>query len=175
MGPPADPRHDDARDPGTGSRVRAAAAEFLGSSHARPFLDDRAGAGEVARAFLAACHERLGVRADLLDEDQLREAVLEVLPPLLDPAAGASKRAVAIVKALLDHQLETASNPSGWRLGAVLDEIEPEFARRLARSGGREVRPDREPLRRPGSKLGRNDPCPCGSGKKHKKCCGRGS
>lgn len=23
-------------------------------------------------------------------------------------------------------------------------------------------------------KIGRNDPCPCASGKKHKKCCGRG-
>jgi hypothetical protein len=23
-------------------------------------------------------------------------------------------------------------------------------------------------------KIGRNDPCPCGSGKKHKKCCGKG-
>nr|WP_274604158.1 SEC-C metal-binding domain-containing protein [Sphingomonas sp. CFBP 13714] len=22
------------------------------------------------------------------------------------------------------------------------------------------------------SKVGRNDPCPCGSGKKHKRCCG---
>lgn len=28
--------------------------------------------------------------------------------------------------------------------------------------------------RRPGKKIGRNDPCPCGSGKKYKKCCGRG-
>ncbi|MDD4802944.1 MAG: preprotein translocase subunit SecA [Syntrophomonas sp.] len=25
-----------------------------------------------------------------------------------------------------------------------------------------------------GEKIGRNDPCPCGSGKKYKKCCGRG-
>jgi uncharacterized protein YecA (UPF0149 family) len=24
-----------------------------------------------------------------------------------------------------------------------------------------------------GRKIGRNDPCPCGSGKKYKKCCGR--
>lgn len=24
-----------------------------------------------------------------------------------------------------------------------------------------------------GEKIGRNDPCPCGSGKKHKKCCGK--
>jgi uncharacterized protein YecA (UPF0149 family) len=24
-----------------------------------------------------------------------------------------------------------------------------------------------------GPKVGRNDPCPCGSGKKYKKCCGK--
>ena len=28
--------------------------------------------------------------------------------------------------------------------------------------------------RRPGGKVGRNDPCPCGSGKKYKLCCGAG-
>lgn len=27
-------------------------------------------------------------------------------------------------------------------------------------------------VRREAPKIGRNDPCPCGSGKKHKKCCG---
>jgi SEC-C motif domain protein len=27
-------------------------------------------------------------------------------------------------------------------------------------------------VRREGPKVGRNDPCPCGSGKKYKKCCG---
>jgi hypothetical protein len=30
-----------------------------------------------------------------------------------------------------------------------------------------------KPIVRAGSKLGRNDPCPCGSGKKYKKCCAR--
>ena len=29
-----------------------------------------------------------------------------------------------------------------------------------------------EPVRRAAPKVGRNDPCPCGSGKKFKKCCG---
>ncbi len=28
-----------------------------------------------------------------------------------------------------------------------------------------------EPIRRRGQKIGRNDPCPCGSGKKYKQCC----
>ncbi|MCM1244254.1 MAG: SEC-C metal-binding domain-containing protein [Roseburia sp.] len=29
-------------------------------------------------------------------------------------------------------------------------------------------------IRNEGPKVGRNDPCPCGSGKKYKHCCGRG-
>ena len=36
--------------------------------------------------------------------------------------------------------------------------------------GGRLTEP-REPYRAP-AKIGRNEPCPCGSGKKYKKCCG---
>jgi len=31
----------------------------------------------------------------------------------------------------------------------------------------------RQPLLRQGPKVGRNDPCPCGSGKKFKQCCGK--
>lgn len=38
-------------------------------------------------------------------------------------------------------------------------------------SGGEES--TAQPVRREGEKIGRNAPCPCGSGKKYKKCCGR--
>ncbi len=31
----------------------------------------------------------------------------------------------------------------------------------------------KEPVKRKEAKIGRNDPCPCGSGKKYKNCCGR--
>jgi uncharacterized protein len=31
--------------------------------------------------------------------------------------------------------------------------------------------PSAEPFRRSTARVGRNDPCPCGSGKKYKKCC----
>ena len=30
----------------------------------------------------------------------------------------------------------------------------------------------KQTVKRDGIKVGRNDPCPCGSGKKYKKCCG---
>jgi preprotein translocase subunit SecA len=35
-----------------------------------------------------------------------------------------------------------------------------------------ETQRTREPKKREATKVGRNDPCPCGSGKKYKKCCG---
>ena len=38
--------------------------------------------------------------------------------------------------------------------------------------GGEKEKPRRVPVRK-GKKIGPNDPCPCGSGKKYKKCCGR--
>jgi preprotein translocase subunit SecA len=35
-----------------------------------------------------------------------------------------------------------------------------------------EAQRTRQPKKREATKVGRNDPCPCGSGKKYKKCCG---
>ena len=32
--------------------------------------------------------------------------------------------------------------------------------------------PSPQTVKRPNAKVGRNDPCPCGSGRKYKKCCG---
>ncbi len=41
-----------------------------------------------------------------------------------------------------------------------------------AQSAGGDDSAQRRPERKKG-KIGRNDPCPCGSGKKYKNCCGR--
>jgi preprotein translocase subunit SecA len=40
-------------------------------------------------------------------------------------------------------------------------------------SGGKEEDQKLKQVRRKSGKIGRNDPCPCGSGKKYKKCCGK--
>jgi uncharacterized protein YecA (UPF0149 family) len=50
-------------------------------------------------------------------------------------------------------------------------EAQSAFARaqpREARGGSDAV----QTVKRDGRKVGRNEPCPCGSGKKYKKCCG---
>jgi len=47
-----------------------------------------------------------------------------------------------------------------------------EVAKPIAAKSGKEVETQkREPVRKT-QKVGRNDPCPCGSGKKYKQCCG---
>jgi preprotein translocase subunit SecA len=44
-----------------------------------------------------------------------------------------------------------------------------------ATSAALKQKPTSTPVVRSDEKVGRNDPCPCGSGKKYKKCCGRAS
>ena len=54
------------------------------------------------------------------------------------------------------------------RLATILDRLPDRAINRAA-----EVTPfQTDTIRRSGPKIGRNDPCPCGSGRKFKRCCG---
>ena len=55
----------------------------------------------------------------------------------------------------------TAQDNSKQRASDVVSEASAQVAREKA-----------QPVRT-GPKVGRNDPCPCGSGKKYKQCCGK--
>jgi len=60
---------------------------------------------------------------------------------------------------------------AGGRDGGILGRPEARSQPRLAE---RSLRPTAStaPIKIAGKKIGRNDPCPCGSGRKYKKCCG---
>jgi preprotein translocase subunit SecA len=71
---------------------------------------------------------------------------------------------------LLDQSGVSAAAPAPAQGGGRMPEAAARMMERVlppapGRSGG--------PVRRDAQKVGRNDPCPCGSGKKYKKCCGR--
>jgi preprotein translocase subunit SecA len=79
--------------------------------------------------------------------------------------------------------LRAGENGDGRRPRAVsttVDELEEDFQRRKrreleqARMAGAGEYQQVQQVVRSGAKIGRNDPCPCGSGKKYKKCCGAG-
>jgi preprotein translocase subunit SecA len=54
-----------------------------------------------------------------------------------------------------------------------LGEMQRRQEQELTYSGGESTPAKKQPRRRASKKIGRNDPCPCGSGKKYKKCCGK--
>jgi len=64
----------------------------------------------------------------------------------------------------------TATGPvpgrHGERMPAMSDQVS-------SNGDGSELKLDLAPVRRDTPKVGRNEPCPCGSGKKFKNCCGR--
>jgi len=63
----------------------------------------------------------------------------------------------------------TATGPEPGRRGERLGAADG-----VSENGdGAELKLDLAPVRRDVPKVGRNDPCPCGSGKKFKNCCGR--
>ncbi|HZR58696.1 MAG TPA: SEC-C metal-binding domain-containing protein, partial [Terriglobales bacterium] len=66
---------------------------------------------------------------------------------------------------------------SSRHVSTSVDEIEEAFQRKKKReldqarmAGSGDAQTVQQVVR--GDKIGRNDPCPCGSGKKYKKCCG---
>jgi preprotein translocase subunit SecA len=73
---------------------------------------------------------------------------------------------------------QAGGNGASRRAQTTIDEIEAEFQRKKkreleqARMAGSGDQAPVQQVRREGAKIGRNDPCPCGSGKKYKKCHG---
>ena len=62
----------------------------------------------------------------------------------------------------------------------VLQAILPDYAKELEKNAGKRARKGRsedafrqQPIVRQARKIGRNDPCPCGSGKRYKFCHGK--
>jgi hypothetical protein len=121
-----------------------------------------AAAPMVLTQFLwAACTHADRSPGDLEQED-LNVAFLESVAPLTLPRE-IHDRVPRLCSAFLGY-LETAGRLGGGReLGTYLKALRPKYAEIAAGKP--------KPLKNPGSKLGRNDPCPCGSGKKYKKCC----
>ncbi|MDJ0521680.1 MAG: SEC-C metal-binding domain-containing protein [Planctomycetota bacterium] len=119
-------------------------------------------APEVLTAFLEAACEQRQVDPHDIEESDLKPALLEHVARLALPAS-ARAEVPALCAAFL-AEMQTAGRLSGGEgLGLYVRALKKPF---LAAAEGRT-----ETLRGPETKLGRNDPCPCGSGRKYKKCC----
>ena len=88
-------------------------------------------------------------------------------PRMLVIAPWEPKMIAEIEKAIQKSDL--GINPSND--GKVIRLVVPELNEERRKELYREQKRSKTVVK--GEKIGRNDPCPCGSGKKYKKCCGR--
>ena len=102
--------------------------------------------------------------------DQLRQGIGLRAIGQLNPLDEYKKEAFDMFEAMIqDIQLEVS------RLCLLAHITErPQERQNLSSNHDGSAPSKRQPIRKaPGEKIGRNSPCPCGSGKKYKNCCGR--
>jgi len=151
-------------------------AAFLDSSAARSLS---AGAGKDARgiveAWLEACYEDLGKAPRLLDGEDVRALLGSLLPSRMKRRDPRAAHVPEIVTAYLDHLEATQVVTQAFEIRQALDEALDAFASAVATGANVPERAPKQPdpFVHRASKLGRNDPCSCGSGKKYKKCHGK--
>jgi hypothetical protein len=137
------------------------ASEFAGSTPFSFFVTDiKDHAHIVAAEFLK--------RAGAVTEEAVRRALLEELPTLNLPEQ--TRAAVPeIVRTFLEWLQDSGRLGEGYSLGLFVGALAPAYHERCSPRGGLRV----PPIVRKTPAIGRNDPCPCESGRKYKKCCGK--
>jgi preprotein translocase subunit SecA len=108
-----------------------------------------------------ACAHR-GLEPAKLEEEDLKHALLEHVARL-DLDADVRPFIPSLCRGYLEDLQRQGRLGTGHTLGRFVGALKEAFV------AADRLRP--QTFTRPGDKIGRNDPCPCGSGKKFKKCC----
>ena len=138
-------------------------ADFCASDAVRGFPGGvREFAGPALTHFLLAACQGRGIEPDDLQEQDLKSALLGAVARM-DVPPSVKADMPGLCGAFLGWLQEQGRLGGGRALGAYVRALKPAFEEAVSGKA--------KPIVRPGSRLGRNDPCPCGSGKKYKKCC----
>jgi SEC-C motif len=149
--------------------------EFLRSEEAAaipgPTEDERR---EIAHRLHAALDE-VGRPLAKLSTGDVHGWLLHAVPDRFEPGDSLGRHVGAVLKALVAFAARTSGETLARVRDAVHDSIE-DLEHALQHGHSHQHHHDEEELQEPyvrgGPKIGRNDPCPCGSGKKFKKCHG---
>ncbi len=111
-----------------------------------------------------------------LNEEHIRHFLLEYAIHKMALTKESGKTIPDLMSKFIDYLDTNGYIKNGINLKKVLNENSKEFSKLLPAK-----KPTTEHVKESANisatkneiKIGRNDPCPCGSGKKYKKCCGR--
>ncbi len=148
-------------------------AEFLDSEAGR--VAPPSGASDKRRGALLLCRVALedhGAEPRLLDGEQVRALLLEGVARRLGAGDELAASMPELARAFFRFVAETQMAPNAFEVEMTLSTIDAAFidaARSVA--PGERIAGRTETVRHRADKVGRNDACPCGSGKKFKQCC----
>jgi hypothetical protein len=151
-------------------------AAFLDSEHAQKLTGTKRDAvHQITDRFLACCYDELGKAPRHLDGDDLHAIVGHMLPGHFGRNDPLAAQAGPVLRAYLEFLGEVAVVSQMFELRRALDHTLPEFEHAVATGehAHHAPAPPQKPFVHRASKTGRNDPCPCGSSKKFKQCCGK--
>ena len=157
------------------SAIRLDCAAFLDGAAARDLPYPRATVRTCVERFLACAYRELGKAPHLLDGDELEEILRERLPAHFGARDPLAEAVEDVLTAFLADLGQRAVVLHSFELQRALLGQAGTFRRRVAAGdlAGRAPGPAARPFVHRADKTGRNDPCPCGSGKKFKQCCQR--
>jgi|SRR6185436_6268691 len=155
--------------------IRLDSAAFLDTPRAAGLAAKREDVRAIVERFLACAYDELGKAPHLLEGEDLEQILVERLPAhfgVRDPLAREVEDVLAAYLAFLG---EHAVVLHAYELSRAFAEHVPTFRAKVASGelAGRAPHRKTAPFVHRVEKTGRNDPCPCGSGKKFKQCCAR--
>ena len=151
-------------------------AAFLDSPQATALTDiTRDDVHKIADRFLACCYDEIGKAPRHLDGDDLHGIVGHLLPGRFARKDPLAEHVPAVLRAYLEFLGQRAMISQMYELRRALDGTLDEFAYsvRTGEHAHHGHHAPAQPFVHGAPKTGRNDPCPCGSGKKFKKCHGK--
>src|SRR5690606_19962313 len=105
-------------------------------------------------------------------QEYKREA-FELFQRMLTTVKGETVRLLARVEPISREQMDAMEQQRREALQKQKMELQHDEVSALGEAPEQQSKPAQTPIVREGRKVGRNDPCPCGSGKKFKSCHGQ--
>ena len=107
-----------------------------------------------------------------LDRQHVEALVSTLLPGRLTGKEAYASSMVDLLDDFLVHVADSEGLTTHWEWTSAVDDARARFDQQLANPDRpTPASPRHRPDRRAAPRIGRNDPCPCGSGRKYKVCC----
>ncbi|MBK7877630.1 MAG: SEC-C domain-containing protein [Planctomycetes bacterium] len=154
--------------------VALALADFCDSTFARSSRVPAADARRIAEHLFELCWEGLGKEPRFLDAEDVRTLFTQLLPGRFARKDPLAEHVPAIAEAFIAQVAASSVMMQRFEVEQALPAAIDEFLSIVRRGANAPTATaKKDPFVHGASKLGRNDPCSCGSGKKFKKCHGQ--